>query len=36
MNQQQHYFDPLQQIVEAENVNFENGYSLKVVSILLF
>ncbi|EFO19093.2 hypothetical protein LOAG_09401 [Loa loa] len=30
--QQQHYSDPLQEIVEAENVNFENGYSLKVVT----
>uniref|UniRef100_A0A0R3RMR1 PBPe domain-containing protein n=1 Tax=Elaeophora elaphi TaxID=1147741 RepID=A0A0R3RMR1_9BILA len=29
--QDQHYLDPLQEIVEAENVNFENGYSLKVV-----
>ncbi|VDO52751.1 unnamed protein product [Brugia timori] len=34
MNQQQrqHYFDPLQEIIEAENINFENGYSLKVVT----
>ncbi|EJW78468.1 hypothetical protein WUBG_10625 [Wuchereria bancrofti] len=30
--QRQHYFDPLQKIIEAENVNFENGYSLKVVT----
>ncbi|KAM3720842.1 Ribulokinase [Dirofilaria immitis] len=28
----QHYLDPLEQIVETENANFENGYSLKVVT----
>ncbi|VDM99419.1 unnamed protein product [Onchocerca ochengi] len=28
----QRYLDPLQQIVEAENENLENGYSLKVVT----
>ncbi|VDM92469.1 unnamed protein product, partial [Litomosoides sigmodontis] len=30
--QRQRYVDPLQQIVESENANFENGYSLKVVA----
>lgn len=34
--QQWRYLDPLQQIVESENANFENGYSLKVVSVCVF